>query len=75
MDRIKASPNLLGRYKALSADEMKSILSYLPTLGEAGVQEKFGDQLRSNVYFWWALGLDQGVHHLTHYAIIWMLLR
>jgi hypothetical protein len=75
MDRIKASPNLLGRYKALSANEMKNILSYALTLGKDGIQEKFGNQLKSNVYFWWALGLDQGVHHLTHYAIIWMLLK
>lgn len=75
MDRIKASPNLLGRYKALSANEMKNILSYLPTLEEDGVKARFGAQLKSNVYFWWSLGLDQAVHHLTHYVIIWVLLR
>lgn len=74
MDRVKASPSLLGRYKALSANEMKNILSYLPTLGEAGVKEKFGKELKSNTYFWFTLGIDQGVHHLTHYLIIWMLL-
>lgn len=74
MDRIKASPAMLGRFKALSANEMKNILSYLPTLGKAGVKEKFGTQLRSNTFFWWALGIDQMVHHLTHYAIIWKLL-
>ncbi len=28
-----------------------------------------------NRYFWWALGADQSAHHLTHYAIIWMLVR
>lgn len=39
-DRIKASPNLLGRWKP------------------------------DNKYFWWALGQDQAVHHLTHYFII-----
>ena len=75
MDRTKASPNMLGKYKALSSSEMKNILSYLPTLGEDGVKQKFGRQLKSNVYFWWCLGIDQGVHHLTHYAIIWMLLK
>ena len=42
-DRIKASPNLLGRWKP------------------------------DNKYFWWALGQDQLVHHLTHYLIIWLL--
>ena len=40
MDRIKASPRLLGRYD---------------------IKDK---------RFWWSLGLDQMVHHLTHYAII-----
>jgi hypothetical protein len=40
MDRIKASPNLLGRFKP------------------------------DNKYFWWALGFDQMVHHVTHYFII-----
>ena len=40
MDRIKASPKLLGKFKA---DEKE---------------------------FWWALGFDQMVHHITHYMII-----
>jgi len=40
MDRLKASPNLWGRFE---------------------ITEK---------YFWWALGYDQTVHHLTHYGII-----
>jgi hypothetical protein len=40
MDRVKASPNMLGRYD---------------------IKDK---------RFWWSLGLDQMVHHLTHYAII-----
>jgi len=44
VDRIKASPNLLGRWK--------------PT-------EK---------QFWWALGVDQMMHHLTHYVIIFAIL-
>lgn len=75
MDRIKASPDLLGQYKALSGNEMKNILSYVPTLGEQGVKDRFGKDLKSNTLFWWALGLDQMVHHLTHYIIIWELLK
>jgi len=43
MDRIKASPNMLGRFKP------------------------------DRPYFWWSLGLDQAVHHSTHYIIIWAL--
>ena len=41
IDRIKASPNLLGRYKD-----------------------------RNTPAYWNTLGLDQMVHHLTHYGII-----
>lgn len=58
MDRVKASPNLLGRYRALSAGEF-------PTATD--------EQRAGNRYFWWALGLDQMVHHLTHYWIIFFL--
>lgn len=30
-------------------------------------------RIKSNTYFWWALGLDQMVHHLTHYVFIAMI--
>ena len=42
MDRIKASPDMLGRY---SPDEPE---------------------------YWQALGIDQMVHHLTHYGLIFI---
>jgi hypothetical protein len=58
MDRIKASPKYLGRYKPLTAKDY-------PTSSDA--------EKTSNTYFWWSLGLDQGVHHLTHYIIIYFL--
>ena len=45
VDRIKASPNLCGRWKP------------------------------HEHYFWLALGADQTMHHLTHYFIIWMLVK
>lgn len=63
MDRIKASPNLLGRFKPLTAQ------TYM-----AAVKANDQAALKGNTYFWWSLGLDQGVHHLTHYAIIWFLI-
>jgi len=69
MDRIKAGPKYLGRFKALSGAEMKNILSYKDTIG----LDQFKPKLRNNVLFWWSLGLDQMVHHLTHYFIIWRL--
>jgi hypothetical protein len=46
MDRIKAGPKYLGRFKDMYDKK-----------------------------FWWSLGLDQAVHHLTHYLIIYLILR
>lgn len=60
MDRYKASPKHLGKYTALSKKEFI-----------AGATE---EQKKDNVKFWWALGLDQMVHHLTHYIIIYFLI-
>ena len=45
MDRVKASPNILNRFKP------------------------------DNKYFWWCLGFDQMIHHLTHYLIILLILN
>lgn len=59
MDRIKASPKYLGRFKPLTAETY-------PTSSD--------QQKKDNTYFWWSLGLDQGVHHLTHYLIIYLIL-
>ena len=32
-------------------------------------------KIKSNTYFWWALGWDQMMHHLTHYLLIYLMLR
>lgn len=78
MDRIKASPEMLGRYKALSASEFKAsfnMASYKGRDGELSMARNLGqEKLKSNTYFWWALGIDQMVHHITHYAIIFILM-
>lgn len=42
MDRIKASPRMLGRFT------------------------------KDDPRFWWALGFDQMIHHITHYIIIYI---
>jgi len=55
MDRMKAGKKYLGRFKALAGKEFAT----------ASDEAK-----RGNAYFWWSLGFDQMVHHLTHYAII-----
>ena len=60
MDRIKAGPKYLGKFKSLTASEFNT----------ATQDQKVGNKL-----FWWSLGLDQSVHHLTHYLIIYLLVR
>lgn len=79
MDRIKASPDLLGRYHALSKDQFKGLAESL-ALAKSGVaanitpeltkeSERLVDEItgkfKSNTYFWYALGLDQMIHGLT----------
>jgi len=60
MDRIKASPDLLGRFTALTKETYHSA-------SEA--------QKHSNKWFWYTLGIDQFVHNLTHLFIVWVLTK
>lgn len=89
MDRIKASPNMMGRWKNFSSNEYAGFLSkgFLPpthfyrdmecTIHEAAVYEAKPEELkkiyRSNTLFWWALGFDQMVHALTDVFIMYAL--
>jgi hypothetical protein len=90
IDRLKASPNLGGRFKALTkaeyAYQAKQYADAKVILAnrEAGttshtialeVVEACERNFKSNTYFWWALGADQTLHHLTHYIIIFLLLN
>jgi hypothetical protein len=83
IDRIKASPDMLGRFKALSGNEMRQILvddaeyikKFYGTPVAQNVKEQNEKRVKSNTYFWWCLGLDQMAHHLTHYLIIFLMLR
>jgi hypothetical protein len=81
MDRIKASPKLMGRWKPLSPDEYRQAQFDLKLTGSPHRDETASRKgqakykLRGNRLFWDALGLDQMVHHLTHYVVIWMLVR
>lgn len=79
MDRIKASPNLLGKYQVLSKSEMKRLLAFENKDGDIdGLRPtKYGveSSIKSNVLFWWSLGLDQMVHHLTDILTIYLILE
>lgn len=81
MDRAKAGPKYLGRFKALSGAEFAEIAkSQAEEAPENNITEWFANKIidadnnsrriRHNKYFWWSLGLDQMVHHLAHYYII-----
>jgi hypothetical protein len=71
MDRIKASPKMMGRWKALSGGEVKGVQEILSSDKETLLTKKSAKELlQNNTYFWWALGFVQMVHHLTHYIII-----
>lgn len=68
IDRVKASPNLLGKFNYLSKEEFRVLKTYRET---SFIQRKFSD----NTAAWFFLGFDQMLHHLTHYFIIWKILE
>lgn len=74
MDRIKAGPKYLGKFKALNEFEWGYLGDKL-FLKEPGIEDRVKQRMRSNTLFWWSLGLDQMVHSLTHYFIIFMLMK
>ncbi len=86
MDRLKASPAYMGRWKPVTAAEYvdaRSIITKCETTqfadswydGNRPVVKDARAKLRGNRNFWWALGFDQMVHHLTHYACIYTILH
>ncbi len=75
MDRLKAGPKYLGRFKPLSPKEYHELKT---NTQEIKIGEVYGlsitkKKLLDNKYFWWSIGFDQLVHHCTHYAIIYVL--
>lgn len=59
MDRVKAGPRLLGRWKPIHPRNVDVALPW---------------QWAENAFFWWSLGFDQMVHHLTDLYVAWRLL-
>lgn len=83
MDRIKASPKMLGKYQALTKrdfieqiDKMKLMYDSKESNTSEIIKAENSWEKRKldNKKFWWSLGLDQGVHHLTHYLLIYLTL-
>lgn len=89
MDRIKASPDLLGRWQALSKGEFQGVLSArgvaadgIKLLPDSPAREECKKQVKDidlrikhNTYFWWSLGVDQTVHGITDIIIIYLMLN
>lgn len=73
MDRIKAGPKYLGKYKAINEFEWKSYRNEIESGHnefEAILERRFKESNAS----YNALGIDQMVHHITHYVIIYFIL-
>lgn len=103
MDRIKASPKWMGRWKPLTAPEYMECQRTIKGCGKREydcgdllcdahhstcyqdggqcwhdwefVTAAVRKRLRSNRLFWHSIGFDQMIHHLTHYTIIYALVR
>ena len=75
MDRVKAGHKYLGKYKPVTSKEYIDAKNIIDSHTASTVTiNKEKNRLRSNVLFWWSLGLDQMVHHLTHYSIIYLII-
>lgn len=74
MDRIKASHKYMGRWKPVTAAEYMQCKTMIVEAEYPLIVKEAKQKLRSNVFFWWALGVDQMVHHLTHYGIIYLIM-
>lgn len=79
MDRIKASPKLWGRYESLDKSNYVGVakmaegdfLGVVVNEKDANRRKEWAKgRLLSNKYYYWTLGFDQKVHHLTDVLII-----
>jgi len=76
MDRIKASPHLLGHFKTVTAQDWMDIQKIIANKKKKNTLEMKDAKrrLRHNFIHWFSLGVDQECHHNTHYFIIFALL-
>jgi hypothetical protein len=77
MDRVKAHPDLMGRWKPFgSAVEYHQ--AYVAATGQQlmrGLREDGYRKMWNNQLFWWSLGFDQAVHHLTDLFVVWRIMQ
>ena len=75
IDRIKASPRLLGRFKPLGPEAFKHAKEIVQSKIDWKEKSNYQLQLTHNRLFWWFIGLDQLCHQLTTLYIIFNVLR
>lgn len=75
MDRLKAGPKYLGRFKPLTGAEYVEVVETMEKYSPSAftVYRPAKRKLWGNVLFWNAIGFDALVHHCTHYFIIYMI--
>ena len=78
IDRIKAGPKYLGRYKPLFGKEFIEAHRIVNEPKYTGrtlklMQNEARRKLKDNLYFWIALGFDQMIHHLTDLYVVYVL--
>lgn len=71
MDRVKAGPKYLGRFKPLTSDEFKRALDTKNNATDAEAVDKANIKLKHNTYFWWSLGFDQMWHGISDLAVLY----
>jgi hypothetical protein len=81
MDRIKASPKMLGKFQSLTKADFEGhgdVVKHWTEKGEeyegwvTDLSKKWEQRKKSNKFFWISLGVDQLVHHLTHELIVYI---
>lgn len=62
-------------WEALSNNPTEQGALFNIAVARGDVFKRYQEKHLSNRLFWWALGFDQMVHHLTHYTIIYFLVK
>jgi len=71
IDRVKAGPKYLGRYKALDGDGFKRAFDTIQHATDPKAIKNAETKIKHNTYFWWSLGFDQMWHGISDLVILY----
>ncbi len=77
IDRVKAGPKYLGRFKVMSVTDFsmaKQDLCIAKLLNDEREIKKIEKKFKHNAYYWISIGFDQMLHNLVHYYIIFAII-